>query len=227
MDNKRTDLTQYKESWARASTFPVTKELSYPELVVVQEFGDHHGKEVLEYGCGAGSDALSYFRRGNYVTCVDIVPENLYAARCNIEQAGFLRDAEFKLLEYSYPLPFPDNSFDLVNSNGVIHHIPDGPKVVAEFLRVLRPGGLVYLMLYTENLKELFQEKMVQLQKEHGISEEESFCWCTDAPGTPYAIHYTDESGRKMLTDIGFEVVKTQMYNRKQFREFKGMKPKT
>jgi SAM-dependent methyltransferase len=45
-------------------------------------------------------------------------------------------------------LPFPDASFDLVYSNGVIHHLPETARVIAEFHRVLRPGGTAIVMVY-------------------------------------------------------------------------------
>jgi len=222
MDDK--DLAVIRTAWARASTFPVTKELAYPELAGVQEFDEHHGKDVLEYGCGAGSDALSYFRRGNYVTCCDITPDNLYVARCNIEKAGFLRDAEFKLLDKSFPIPFPDNYFDLVNSNGVIHHIPQGSEVIGEFFRVLKPGGLCYIMLYTEFLWTRFEDTINRLELKENIDQFEAFSWCTDGKGTPYARPYTEAEGISMLESKGFEVVSIKMYNNNDFREYKAIK---
>src|SRR5438128_12677372 len=48
-------------------------------------------------------------------------------------------------------LPFPDNSFDVVYSNGVIHHTPNTVRVVADIYRVLRPGGRAIIMIYAEN----------------------------------------------------------------------------
>ncbi len=214
-------IVRAREAWQVASTFPLTKEQVYPELVEVQEFNDHHDKEVLEYGCGAGSDALSYLRRGNMVTCCDIVPGNLYAARVNIEKAGFLKSAEFQLLDNSYPLPFDDDTFDLINSNGVIHHIPEGAKVIREFYNILKPGGLCYVMLYTEMLWKRFESVIKKFQEEFKISEYEAFCWCTDGKGTPYARKYTEAEGIELFEHAGFKVLKTQVYNNSDFRQYK------
>ena len=48
-------------------------------------------------------------------------------------------------------LPFDDDTFDLVYSNGVLHHTPNTAQAVAEMLRVLKPGGRAIVMVYAEN----------------------------------------------------------------------------
>ena len=48
-------------------------------------------------------------------------------------------------------LPFPDDTFDVVYSNGVIHHTPNTQQVVREIFRVLKPGGKAIIMLYAEH----------------------------------------------------------------------------
>jgi SAM-dependent methyltransferase len=48
-------------------------------------------------------------------------------------------------------LPFDTGQFDLVYSNGVIHHTPNTRRTVSEMLRVLKPGGRAIVMVYAEN----------------------------------------------------------------------------
>ena len=71
-------IDKSKKFWVSASTFPGDKEAVYPEHGIVQEFDKHTGKLVYEYGCGGGSDVMSYLRRGNKVYATDIVPDNIY-----------------------------------------------------------------------------------------------------------------------------------------------------
>ena len=48
-------------------------------------------------------------------------------------------------------LPFPDDRFDIVYSNGVLHHTPDTERAMAEAWRVLKPGGRAVIMLYCKS----------------------------------------------------------------------------
>ncbi len=215
------DLDKYKNAWKKAATYSLNKEGIYRELTSVQEFDSIHGKKVLDYGCGAGSDALSYLRRGNTVVLSDITPENIVVAKENVREAGFAKEAKFVLLEDSFPLPFPDSTFDIVNGNGVIHHIPEGKEVVKEFYRVLEPGGLCYLMLYSEYFWNYFSSKRKDLMERYKLDGFEAFCWCTDGSNMPYARKYTEDEGREMIERCGFTLEKATLYNRKYFREFK------
>ena len=207
-----------------ADVFVLNKSAIYPEHTPIQEFDLHHGKNILEYGSGVGSDAWEYARRNNYVTCCDIVAENLAKAKENLSSFGF--DATYVLLNESFPLPFDDGVFDLVNSHGVIHHIPQGSEVVKEFHRVLKSGGLCYIMLYTEVLGLYFASQIKPLMEQYPQigSQEEAFCWLVDGFGTTYARPYNEEEGRKLLTDAGFEVTKTSVYNNDFFRTYRSVK---
>ncbi len=217
-------LTYVRKAWQRAGKFPTNKEEVYPEHGVVQEFDAHTNKDVLEYGCGAGSDAISYLKRGNRVTVCDVVPENVAQAKKNIQMFNLQSKANFVSLQVSHPLPFEDDMFNLVNSHGVIHHIPTGPEVVKEFYRVLKPGGLCYIMLYTDYLWDHFEEKVQKLMMERNLSQEEAFCWCTDATDTPYAIPYSEEQGTAMLRLAGLKVLKSMLWQQDFFCTYKAIK---
>lgn len=116
-----------------------------PHIPKVVDFPAWAGKDVLEVGCGLGTDLLQLARAGARVTGIDLTSRavELTARRFRLyEMPGrfLVGDAE--------NLGFRDETFDLVYSNGVLHHTPDTARAVREVHRVLRPGGTALVMLY-------------------------------------------------------------------------------
>jgi len=106
----------------------------------------HAGERVLDLGSGAGTDSLvaaQMVGEHGRVTGIDMAPEMLRKARA-AATAMEARNVEFVEAD-AERLPFPDASFDVVISNGVIDLIPDKDAVFAELHRVLRPGGRLQL----------------------------------------------------------------------------------
>jgi arsenite methyltransferase len=104
------------------------------------------GEVVLDVGSGAGTDSLvaaQMVGSEGRVTGVDMTPEMLAKARA---AAGAMRatNVDFVAAE-AEGLPFADESFDVVISNGVIDLIPDKDAVFSEIHRVLRPGGRIQI----------------------------------------------------------------------------------
>jgi SAM-dependent methyltransferase len=102
------------------------------------------GERVLDLGSGAGTDSLvAAFMVGakGSVTGIDMTPEMLAKARTAAGEAG-LQNVSFVEAE-AERLPFADESFEVLISNGVIDLIPDKDAVFAEIYRVLRPGGRI------------------------------------------------------------------------------------
>jgi SAM-dependent methyltransferase len=100
------------------------------------------GERVLDVGSGAGTDSLIAAQMvgpGGHVTGIDMTPEMLAKARAAAAEMG-LDNVEFVEGE-AERLPFPDGSFDVAVSNGVIDLIPDKEAVFAGLHRVLAPGG--------------------------------------------------------------------------------------
>jgi arsenite methyltransferase len=100
------------------------------------------GERVLDLGSGAGTDSLiaaQMVGEQGHVTGIDMTPEMLAKARTAAAEMG-AANVEFVESE-AEQLPFPDESFDVVISNGVIDLIPDKDAVFAELFRVLAPGG--------------------------------------------------------------------------------------
>ena len=117
-----------------------------PFIFQYAQFDRWKGKEVLEVGCGTGTDLLQFLRAGANALAVDLSSRSAGLARERLRLFGYDRggvsvgDAE--------NLPFPENSFDLVYSWGVVHCTPDTVRAVEEIYRVLRPGGEIRIMVY-------------------------------------------------------------------------------
>jgi len=108
-------------------------------------FASARGGRMLEIGFGMGSDLLSWAEGGAEVHGIDITEEHFRLARLNFELHG--RTADLRLCDAA-SIDFPDNHFDVVYSNGVLHHTPDTVRCIGEAWRVLKPGGRFILALY-------------------------------------------------------------------------------
>jgi ubiquinone/menaquinone biosynthesis C-methylase UbiE len=119
-----------------------------PWMPSVMEFAAASGKQLLEIGCGMGTDLMQFARAGAKCFGVDLTPRSVEITRHRFslfgEQGAFMvADGE--------RLPFASESFDVVYSNGVLHHTPDTAGAIREVHRVLRKGGKAKVMLYHRN----------------------------------------------------------------------------
>lgn len=110
-----------------------------------------HDKEVLDYGCGTGIEALQYAKSGNRVSVADIVHGNALFARRVLQIHGFA-SCNLLLHEHRPRLWYGDSleRFDVVHMAGVLHHIENAEDVVAEVAGWLRPDGELRLMVYSD-----------------------------------------------------------------------------
>jgi len=141
---------------------PWAEDLGYPEELAnvpeaaVESFAGvanpftlgrlERGERVLDLGSGAGTDSLVAAQMvgpEGSVTGIDMTPEMLAKARAAAAEMG-VRHVEFVESE-AERLPFADESFDVVISNGVIDLIPDKDAVFGELNRVLAPGGRIQI----------------------------------------------------------------------------------
>jgi SAM-dependent methyltransferase len=108
------------------------------------------GKDVLDYGCGFGAEALIYAQAGNRVTVADIVDGNVQVASRLFTAHGYT--AGTALISDRPPLTgLPARSFDVIHCSGVLHHIPWARQTVEHFAELLRPRAEVRLMLYSDH----------------------------------------------------------------------------
>jgi ubiquinone/menaquinone biosynthesis C-methylase UbiE len=97
------------------------------------------GKHLLEIGCGMGYDSLEFLKRGVRVTATDLTSSAVAMTLKHFAVEGVR--AENVRTANALDLPFEDNIFDAVWSNGVLHATGDTRRAIAEARRVLKPGG--------------------------------------------------------------------------------------
>jgi SAM-dependent methyltransferase len=107
---------------------------------------DVTGRQVLEIGLGQGAESERLIRSGARWSGVDLTAESVGRVQTRLT----LRDLPHEALRQAsvLDLPFADDSFDLVFSHGVLHHVPDIRQAQREIHRVLRPGGELVIMMY-------------------------------------------------------------------------------
>jgi len=97
---------------------------------------------ALDYGCGSGNLTRHLIAIGMNVVAADVSPKFLkdihqkYGASAKVET---LQINGYDLAD------IPDNSFDLVGTYSVLHHVPDYVRIVEEMCRVCKEGGVVYI----------------------------------------------------------------------------------
>lgn len=108
----------------------------YERPTVLAMMGDVDGKHVLDAGCGAGAHAAELVARGARVTGLDASAGLLEIAAERLGPGVPLHRADL-----AEPLPFADATFDVVLASLVMHYLQDRVPTLAEFRRVLVPGG--------------------------------------------------------------------------------------
>lgn len=100
------------------------------------------GQKLLDVACGAGGPALRIAEKtGCSLVGVDIHAEAIATATSLAAQRGLAQRAEFRIVDANAPLPFPDATFDAITCIDAINHLPDRPRVLADWTRLLKPGG--------------------------------------------------------------------------------------
>lgn len=172
-------------------------------------FSSFNGKKVLELGCGAGYDAYQFCRNRADYTGIDIATENVKQVRNYLGFYGYTPkvaggDAE--------NLPFEDNTFEVVFSNGVLHHTPDIERSFDEVHRVLGHRGAFYIIVYHKNsvfywVSLLFIEHCLGLGfKKRSFRERLSMIEYTTSKEFPLVNVYTRRGLIEMLRRNGFAV---------------------
>ena len=107
------------------------------------------GQQLLEVGCGNGTDLRQFARLGAKVVAIDLTKTNARISKGGLKIYGLEGEV---LVADAENLPFRDSSFNLVYSFGVLHHTPNTQKTIHEIHRILKHGGRTLTMLYHKGL---------------------------------------------------------------------------
>ena len=101
---------------------------------------------VLDLGTGTAQIPIELCRQSPKarVVAIDLAEHMLVLARRNVDAAGLAAQIELKCVD-AKGLPFADGQFAAVMSNSIVHHIPDPRMALAEAVRVVAPGGLIFI----------------------------------------------------------------------------------
>ena len=123
-----------------------------PEMIRLA--GDVAGMEILDAGCGSGPLMEALRGKDAVVSGFDLSPAMVELARQRLGE-----DADVRVADLGAPLPYTDDTFDLVVASLSLHYVKDWASALAELRRVLKPGGrlvvsiihpTVYAIVYPE-----------------------------------------------------------------------------
>ena len=104
------------------------------------------GARLLDVACGSGGPTLRIAQQTGCDACgVDLHEQGLARAAAGASAAGLAERVTFQRADATRPLPFPDGSVDAITCIDSICHLPDRPAVLADWARLLRPGGRLVL----------------------------------------------------------------------------------
>jgi ubiquinone/menaquinone biosynthesis C-methylase UbiE len=126
------DITKIKvDDYFEVSTAPENRH-------IIKYLGNIKGKKILELGCGAGEASVYLAKKGAIVTATDLSQGMLDVTM----RLAAIHGTQLSTVKTpAAPLPFPDNSFDIIYAANLLHHV-DLEVTLYEARRVLKPGGI-------------------------------------------------------------------------------------
>jgi sterol 24-C-methyltransferase len=128
--------------------FPINRSLRAMEDKIFESLNLENGAEVLDAGCGVGHVAIHMAKRGLRVQGIDVVDNHIAQAQRNVKANGLQDVITVRKGDYHHLDAFADQSLDGVYTSETFVHATDPEAAMAEFYRVLRPGGSITLHEY-------------------------------------------------------------------------------
>ncbi len=174
-----------------------------PYILDIADFQSGRGRRVLEIGVGGGTDFENWIRFGAEVSGIDLTEAGVELTRRRLRQKGIHEQAYRLFVGDAENLAFPDGSFDIVYSYGVLHHTPDTEQAFREVFRVLAPGGEFRGMVYhvPSVVGLMLWVRYCLLRGQPGRTAKQAIFEHLESPGTKA---YTVEEMHDLLQRTGF-----------------------
>jgi len=176
-----------------------------PHLFRFAELDRWHGKQVLDLGCGIGTESLAFAASGAHVTGLDLSRASVDIAIKRAAAAGLLGRAMFYVADMeAEPLPDEWGSYDLVWAWGSVHHTPHPAIAVWNAAEYLASGGELRLMVYHR-----LSTKALRLWARAGFPRDFDAAVAKGSeaqPGCPITHTYTRSSARRLVEGAGLRV---------------------
>jgi SAM-dependent methyltransferase len=178
--------------------------LGYLESMPVS---DADGKVIVDFGCGPGNDLVGFghFSRPARLIGIDVSRQVLSLAERRL--ALHRIQAELICTGQTCGLPLDSGSVDLVHCSGVLMHLPNPEKALAEFRRILRRDGYAQVMVY--HYDSLWMHlyvayvKMLAEARYAGLTKQEAFTRSTDGEDCPISTAYRFEEFAELAAAAG------------------------
>ncbi len=162
-------------------------------------------QKVLDAGCGTGVYSLALAQAGFQSTGVDFSQSALNKA---IQRAKELKlAASFEKMNLDKMLWYDDGSFEHALCAAVLHWSGQPENLLGELRRVLRPGGMLVITLWTTPAKHREAQPQEFITAKPGVKDFMTRKVKTVAEESRYAHYWTTEQLKAMLTGSGFEVI--------------------
>jgi ubiquinone/menaquinone biosynthesis C-methylase UbiE len=159
------------------------------------------GSNILEAGCGTGQMSIILSRYARQIYGIDLSKGSL------IEAKQFINSNDIKSVHLFrmniFKLFFEENTFDVIISNGVLHHTYNPKLAFSKLVRVLKPGGIIVIGLYhrygriiqkiRQSLIKNFGDSFKFLDKRfrEKISDKKKYAWFLDQYKNPSETTHT------------------------------------
>ena len=178
-----------------------------PHIPAFADFPRWRGKDVLEIGCGIGTDSVNFTRNCANLTIVELSSESLAITKKRLElehlRASLINGNAEELDEL---LP-PGKKFDLIYSFGVIHHTPHPERVVKAISQRLKPDGELRIMVYARH-----SWKVLWIYARYGWREPWNWRklvgkYSEAQIGSPVSYVYSRSEARNLLSEFQIESI--------------------